>query len=261
MKTIVKGRPVKRRGFTLVEILIAAVIMAITGGAVLTIFSQSTNTLRRADARREFRFYLREILAHVNRQSLHKLFYHYAPSEARAASPDLNSRLLGSLAVYDEKGVMENPVDEMSNPLGFTQAFVTQMVQEKLRAQIEFNFLAREDDLKVDETGKPDKQVGILHMQAGTVHIALYQTIEYDDGTQDEELVAEIDQPIMCPAIVGRPGLKLSSCPAINQRVKCAYLPILAQVEGFAMPAKEEASCSTPDMQVTPAQVTLEENT
>jgi hypothetical protein len=63
--------------------------------------SQSTNSLRRTDAKREYRFYLREILAHVNRQSLHKLFYHYASPAARAASASLNSRLLGSLAVYD----------------------------------------------------------------------------------------------------------------------------------------------------------------
>jgi hypothetical protein len=156
---------------------------------------------------------------------------------------------------------MLNPVDEMSNPLGFTQAFISQLVKENLRAQVEYYFLRREADLKIDEKGKPDKQIGILHMQAGTVHIELFETVEGPDGSLDEVKVAEIDQPIMCPAIVGRPGLKLSSCPAINQRVKCAYLPILAQIEGFPMPEREETVCSRPEYQVTPSQVTLEENT
>lgn len=244
-----------RRGFSLIEVLIAAIILAVVGVGVLSIFSTSTRGIQRTDVRRENRFYLNEILAHVNRQSLHKLFFHYAGSDAARAQ--LNSTLLGNLCVYDGSGIMVNPEDEMSNPLGFTQAFITQLFNEKLRGKIIFEFLTRED-LKIDEDGKASPEVGILHMQAGKARIELWQ--EYDD--RPDELAAVVEQPIMCPAIVGRPGLKLSSCPAINQRVKCAYLPILSAQEGFTVPEVDERKCRQPEYQGLDAKkVTLDENT
>lgn len=251
----------RRRGFSLIEVLIAAIILAMCGVAVLTIFSGSTNAIKRTDARREYRFYLREILAHVNRQSLHKLFFHYPSQEARQASGgELNSTLLGALAVYDQNGVMQNPQDEMSNPLGFTQAFITQFHNEKLSADIQFDFIPR-NALGIGDDGKASKEVGILHMQAGDVEVILKQDFVLSDGSTETEEVARIRQPILCPAIVGRPGLKLSSCPAINQKVMCAYLPILARAEGFGMPQDIQNTCDNQYPDVDARTVTLDENT
>jgi hypothetical protein len=38
-------------------------------------------------------------------------------------------------------------------------------------------------------------------------------------------------EPIMCPAIVGRPGMNPSSCPADNPMVRRKYGPLLARRE------------------------------
>jgi prepilin-type N-terminal cleavage/methylation domain-containing protein len=242
-----------RGGFSLIEVLIAAVIMAIAGVGVMTIFSQSSKSLGKSDAKREYRFYLREVLAHVNRQSLHKLYFHYAEDDAGG---QLNSRLLGALALVDADGNMIDPQEEMTNPLGFTQAFMLQMHQEKLRGEIEFRFLERINELGY-EAGEdlPSAQVGILHMQAGVAQVRMYQTFVYPDGSEEEREVAVVEQPIMCPAIVGRPGLKRSSCPAVNEDVQCAYLPILAAQENFEIPTSIENTCQNNTK--TPEEVTL----
>jgi hypothetical protein len=47
--------------------------------------------------------------------------------------------------------------------------------------------------------------------------------------TQEKEAVET--QTIMCPAVVGRPGLKLQSCPALNKDVFDIYAPLLDQYE------------------------------
>lgn len=249
-----------RSGFSLIEILIAAVVLAIAGVGVLSIFSQSSKSLDKADAKREYRFYLREILAHVNRQSLHKLYFHYYKADG-TPNPALNSTLLGALAVVDGDGNMVDPETEMANPLGFTQGFMKQLHVEKLRGEIEFRFLKRIDELGY-EPGRdiPSADKGILHMQAGLATVRLYQTFtDPSDGSESDEVVAEIEQPIMCPAIVGRPGLKRSSCPAVAENVRCAYLPILAAEEGFEIPTSIENQCA--DNDATPAEVTLSEAT
>ncbi len=251
----------RRQGLSLIEILIASVILAIAGIGIMTIFSTSTNTIGRTDARREYRFYLSEILAHVNRQSLHKLFFHYGPTGQRAElnSGMIESRNLGEVAVLDADGKIVNPEDEMTNPLGFTQAFVTLMHTEGLRAEITFEFLRRKDDLNIQDGKKIDIAVGIRHMQAGMATVDLFQEVTYADGSSESKPVASIAQPIMCPAIVGRPGLKLSSCPAVAPAVKCAYLPILQAIESdFSLPPNFEADCQTNHPGVTPKSVTLD---
>lgn len=215
----------QRRGVTLVEILIAAVILAICAVAVLSIYSTSTQGIQRTDERRELRSYMGEIFAHVNRCSLHQLF------DLFGEAPAAERKTLGRIALTDENGGMVNPQDDNANPLGFTEDFTKDLARAGLAAKVDFRFYSPEE-LKLDEKGNPSTDVGLMFMQAGWVTVTLI------DAENDKPL-STWKQPIMCPAIVGRPGLKLSSCPAIAPRVKCQYWPKLKAL--YNLPDMSEA--------------------
>lgn len=238
-----------RKGFSLIEILIAAVILAIVGVGVLTLFSQGTTSIVKTDISREYRFFMQNILAHVNRQSLHKLFFHFRPrGPGGITGQGLNSTLLrDEIAKVDGNNNLVNPLSEMTNPLGFTQEFMNDLKAAGLKAGIEFRFIARQD-LGTDNSG--GSPYGILHMQAGVATVYLLDR-------ETDDIVAEWNQGIMCPAIVGRPGLKMSSCPAVSTRVQCQYLPILQQFEGgFQLPDGFQNRCNRDDWKDdTPASV------
>lgn len=69
-------------------------------------------------------------------------------------------------------------------------------------------------------------------MQAGFADVTLLKLVP--NGSAKPVTVWR--QPIMCPAVVGRPGLKLSSCPAISPKVKEKYGPLLAKREAALDP-------------------------
>lgn len=234
-----------RRGTTLVEILIAAVILSIAGVAVLGIFSQSTRSIKGTDMRREERFFLQSILSHVNRVSLHELWDHYGPEGAGPPRP-----LLGSLALVGSDGKLADPTSPTANPLGFTNEFLTELFGAGLKARIDFEFYTRAE---LNTNGDvPDPEYGLLHMQAGYVTLYLFNMEDGEDpGAPPPQPVdnprnyaAAWRQPIMCPAIVGRPGLKLSSCPAIAPVTKCRYGPVLAGYEGYEWTQDDIDECN-----------------
>ncbi len=232
-----------RQGLTLIEVLIAAVILAIAGVAVLAIFSGSAKGIQTTDLRREERFFLNAINAHVNRVSLHTLWDHYGPA---GVGPE--RKLGGALALVDGEGKLTAPDDPESNPLGFTQDFLTDLQGAGLSARIDFDFYTRAE-LNYDPEGNPHPELGLLHMQAGYATLYLFARKDGADpgapppDPASERWQAAWRQPIMCPAIVGRPGLKLSSCPAVAPPVKCRYGPLLAAKEGFEWTRKDQEDC------------------
>lgn len=227
-----------RRGLSLLEVLVAAVILAIVGVGVLQVFSSSTRTIVAADARTELGFYLQTILRHVQSQSLHPLWDNYGPEGVGPPRP-----LLGRLALLDDDGQLAAPDDPAANPLGLPQSFLDELRRAGLDARISFDFFTRDElgiTAEVDEDGRTRTAIGsgLLHMQAGRVDISLLDS--EDDATP---VLASIRQPIICPQIVGKPGIKLSSCPAVNPRVRCVYQPMLAQVEGYDWTDEDLAAC------------------
>ena len=129
-----------KRGFTLVEILIASIILAIAGVAVLNIFSQSGKGIMKTDERRELRFYLREVLNHVNRQPLHKLWDHFGPEGAGPTRP-----LAGAICLINGSGNIVRPHKVESNPLGVTQGLVNDLRRDQIEVRIVFDFFRRAD--------------------------------------------------------------------------------------------------------------------
>lgn len=206
-----------RRGLSLTEVLVAAVILAAVGIPVFSVFLQSKRSISRTDTRREVRFFIKEIMAHINRHSLHDLWDNFGPA------PYSPAKMLGQIALRDAAGKLLP--DPEANPLGFTQDFLDDLRREGYDGQVKFEFYTREE-LRIRPDDSADPEIGLLHMQAGWAEVSLL-----DITKEDRPRIAVWKQPIMCPAIVGRPGLKLSSCPAIQKAVKEQYGPLLAQRE------------------------------
>lgn len=230
------GAP-RRRGITLIEVLIAAVILALCAVPVIAIFIQGKQGIVRTDDRRRARFYLNEILARVNRVSLHTLWNYFGPKGYNVnggANPQIGfsgptGKFRDRIAEFDASTgqIFPGPPGQV-NPLGFTADFLQDLTRAKYDAQITFDFFSKKG-LNVTTPdgggiGVPDRNIGIMHMQAGFVVVTLVNR-----DTQEKEAVET--QTIMCPAVVGRPGLKLQSCPALNKDVFDVYDPLLAQYE------------------------------
>lgn len=222
----------RRVGMSLTEVMVAVAIMAVVSIPVIGIYMQSTTTLGKTDTRREIRFYIQEILAHANRSSLHELFDNFGPSGFGKYGGKMKDRI----AEVDPStsAVLSNPA---ANPLRFTSDFMQDMKRDGYDARLHFEFYPRKalgiDPPEFDENnpsgGKASPKFGILHMQAGevTVKILSLEKLKENGGNEDDSVVARWVQPIMCPAIVGRPGLQLKSCPAIAPDVMKEYGPVL----------------------------------
>jgi hypothetical protein len=238
---------VKRQtcGFSLVETCIAVLILASVGVPVLSLFTQSSSAITRTDSRREARYYLQEIVAHSTRQSLHTLWSYFGPrgydlpgkitlegGELLELSPSgVSGQMADEIAVLDpETGLPASPAD---NPLGFTDEFLKSLARDGYQGKVHFEFFTRKElGLAPLDRAKPLKKdkaspYGILHMQAGWLQVQLLD-IRADGAPK---IAAQWKQPLMCPAIVGRGGLKLSSCPAIAPQVRKAFAPIVADAE------------------------------
>jgi hypothetical protein len=224
----------KAFGMSLVEILVGVAILTAVGIPMLNMFTQSRDSLARSDRRRECRYYVREIFSLLDRQSLHDLWQFFGPGEVvgYGVAGKLKHRLLGAT------GNLQN-MDPEQNPLGCTPEFIQEMNQDHLDARIFFEFYTRKE-LEVSPAlyspqipDQPSPKYGILHMQAGWAEVYLLDRLklEKNGGNEEAAVLAHWKQPMMCPAIVGRPGLKFSSCPAVNEAVRRKYEPLLRRRE------------------------------
>jgi hypothetical protein len=222
--------------FSLTEILIAAVILACCGVPVIGIFIGSKDAITRTDTARDARYFITEIFAHAERQSLHDLFDNYGPGEVVPEA----GRMKHELAKYDPKTGKVLGNANQANPLGFQESFLHELTVAGFHAKLYFEFYTRKEleiEPQIPDLKKQDiasARYGILHMQAGYATVRLFRLDALAKGAdEDSALANEWMQPIMCPAVVGRPGLKLSSCPAVDRTMRRHYLPILARREAL----------------------------
>jgi prepilin-type N-terminal cleavage/methylation domain-containing protein len=224
-----------RRGFSLTEILIGTVILAVVGVPMLGVFISSKHNVKRTDARREVRFYMQKIFDHLNRQPLHDLWKNFGPGEV--VGFDAAGRMRHRIAEYDARSGRITG----DNPLGFTAEFVQEMLRDGYEARVFFEFFTRKE-LEITPAqyrpGVPDNPSplwGILHMQAGWAQVYLLdrEKLRTNGGNEAQSVIGQWKEPIMCPAIVGRPGLKLAGCPAVNPDVRAVYEPLLRRREAL----------------------------
>jgi prepilin-type N-terminal cleavage/methylation domain-containing protein len=225
----------KRHAFTLIEILIGTAILGVVGVPILSVFLTSKDAVSRTDTRRAARYYIREIYAHLGRQSLHDLWKYCGPGEV--VGFDVAGQLKHHLAEFDANTGRVTG----RNPLGFGEAFLKEMTQDGYDARVFFEFYTRRE-LEITPLvynrraqDKPSPKYGILHMQAGwaSVYILDRKKLKKFGGNDEKAVIANWKEPIMCPAIVGRPGLKLSGCPAVNVTVREEYGPLLQRREAL----------------------------
>ena len=230
------SKTIARGAFSLTEILIAAVILALVGVPVIGIFMGSKDAITRTDTARDARYFVNEIFAHAERQSLHELWDNFGPGEVIPEA----GKMKHEIALYEPKTGKVTGQPNAANPLGFQESFLQEMTRAGFKAKLYFEFYSRRDLEVEPQIPDPRKQdiasarYGILHMQAGYATVRLFKLESLSKGADDETaLNTEWMQPIMCPAVVGRPGLKLSSCPAVDRKVRAKYLPLLMQREAL----------------------------
>ena len=218
----------EKRGLTLTEVLIATVIMVLVSIPVIGLFMSSKQSITRTDTRREKRHFLGEILGRAQKHSLHVLWRYFGPGFVGGlenecgwirdgiAITDTNGKLLPRPNIVKLQKSQMDP-----NPLGFTQDFMDDMRVAKYEARIRFEFYRR-DRLGVTPPaytpGEKVRQlavgpIGVHHLQAGVIAIGVRSTDPKEDQTPEVWVV-----PMMCPAIVGRPGLKMEGCPALQDK-------------------------------------------
>ena len=224
-----------RDGFSLSEVMIAMVLLVLAAIPVMAVFQGSKQSITRADERREKRYFLNELVARAQRHSLQTLWDAFGPYFAGGA----NCGYMRDRVVEIDGGgnivAGAGTASKMPNPLGLTQDFVDDMKYAGYEARMRFEFYPR-DLLGVKSAG-PNPTVfnpngkdipgpyGLLHMQAGFLLLAIRSIADHEDNTTWRV-------PMMCPAIVGRPGLKMEGCPALDTDKRKDYGPRILAREG-----------------------------
>lgn len=216
---------------TLVELVVGTAILMICALPALALFTTSNRTLERTDERRAAYFHIDQVFAKLNRTSLHFLWDNFGPPEFAGAG-----KMRDRVAETDQNGkLLASPG---ANPLGFSQDFLEDLVRDDYEVRIRFEFFSK-GALRSQNTlffDKADSKIGILHMQAGWARVSLLDRKALMQG--QTVTVAHQVRVIMCPAIVGRPGMKLASCPALSTLVKAKY--------GGLLETREQALGSNP---------------
>ena len=216
------------KGVTLTEILIATVIMTLVSIPVIGLFMTSKQSISRTDTRREKRYFLNEMLGRAQKHSLHVLWRYFGPYYAGGLDNECGW-MRNDIALVDGSGRLLPRPDNVGlqpngakdpNPLGFTQDFMDDLKYANYEARVRFEFYKRSDlqcDPPAFQSGEKVAKVkpgpyGVHHLQAGIITLGVRSKDPNDDQTPEIWSV-----PIMCPAIVGRPGLKMEGCPALSE--------------------------------------------
>jgi hypothetical protein len=216
----------QKGGLTLSEILIATVIMVLVSIPVIGLFLTSKQTITRTDTRREKRYFLSEILGRAQKHSLHVLWRYFGPGFVGGMENECGW-VRDGIAITDTAGkllprpnIVKLQKSQMDpNPLGFTQDFMDDLRVAGYEARVRFEFYRRNKLGVTPAAYAPGEKVrqlavgelGVHHLQAGVIAIGVRSKDPREDRTPEIWIV-----PMMCPAIVGRPGLKMEGCPALQ---------------------------------------------
>ncbi|MBI4872763.1 MAG: hypothetical protein HY814_14495 [Candidatus Riflebacteria bacterium] len=202
-----RGRPA-RTATTLLEVLISAVILTLIVVPISLLLSQSTRAVQNTDLNREVRGLMDEVMQRVESTDLTKLW------DSFGIDPKSPTRFDGKLVNLPGGSVTpEALADDAANPLHINQEIVERLGELGLSTDLKFRFMTR-TELGVDPSNRLKSSSGIMHLQAGVVTLTFAGKV--GKKTIDEELA----KPIYCPMILGRPGLLLSQCPAVDPKLR-----------------------------------------
>lgn len=189
-----------RAGMTLLEVAAAAFFLALLSAPTLQVITGAGRSVQRTDARRETRHLLRQVLERIEAADFLVLYDNFG------VEPDSSNRMVTGIG------------DDTRNPLLLTKQLRERMDELGWEVSLRFRFMTR-DELGVDPDNPMRSDTGILHLQGA--HIEL--TVDAPGRPR-----AVVKKPLYCPLILGRPGLMVSQCPALNpglQRDLFARIP------------------------------------
>lgn len=181
----------ERRGFTLLEILIAAVVFTVASVPLLLLFNSTSRQVKGLDRRAEIRAITQQVLGRVESMDFVTLHDNFG------VEPEAPGRLVGKLT------------DGARNPLMLERGWMDRLDELGLSGSLEFRFMTK-SELGVDPANPLKSTSGLLHLQAGVIVFRI-------QGTGYDETVRK---PVYCPMILGRPGLLLNQCPAVNKALR-----------------------------------------
>lgn len=194
----------QRKGFSILELVISAAILGLLSVPIWNLLNASSRGIRKVDQVKIARFTMREILSRVESADFVTL-YRYFGRNGNANSP---TRIAG----LGEPG--DNPE---KNPLMLSAQLFDTMKQKGWSARVDFRFMTKDEIREIPSPGGSDvfasSESGILHLQGGFLELEM----------SGPEIGSQIvRRPLYCPLILGRPGLMLSQCPALNAGLKRA---------------------------------------
>lgn len=189
-----------RSGLTLVELLIASVILVIIAGPMGVLLWQSNQGVRSADRAREARSVIEQLLLHVESTDFVTLYKNFG----WGLQPEVGQ-------VPESPDAMRTSlVTAGHDPLCLGESLVGDLERGRWKATLQFRFLTKTE---VEQIDRVKSRSGILHLQAGVICLTL-------TGENPRDPQEEIRQILYCPMILGRPGLLLKQCPAVNPALR-----------------------------------------
>jgi hypothetical protein len=193
----------------LIEVSMAAFFLALLSVAVWGFLGVSNRTVRRTDVRRETRFLMLQILDRVESADFVVLYQNFG------VQPPSPSRIAVGLGP--------------NNPLNVDESVVERLAELKWDVKVLFRFMTRAelgagpnqalastdvDDIEQGQRGNrlAPTESGVLPYQGAVIELRLEPRA--DSPQQLPPYV--IRKPVYCPLILGRPGLTLAQCPALN---------------------------------------------
>lgn len=188
------------RGTTLLEVLIAAAILSVVVVSVFSLLWTSKSSIDHADQNRESRFIADLLLGHAENSDFVVLFKTFG-----SRFPECPECLQGS----DNDGSL-GVLRGGKNVLNVDQWVIDQLKKNDWAVDLKFRFLTRKE-LGYGSANDIKPKSGVLRFQAGVVWLRILE---------GRKVVQDLKKCIYCPMILGRPGLDLRQCPAVNPEVR-----------------------------------------
>ncbi len=179
-----------RRAFSILEVSIGAFLLAFLMVPTWNMLQGAGKSIERTDQRRMTRFLANQILERVE--------------------------AVDFMVLYNEFKAAKNVVSG-ANPLNLSQETIDEVARQGWTVSLRFEFMTH-DELGTNPGDPMKAPKGILHLQGGHITLAIDRP-----GLPD----AVFRKPLYCPLILGRPGLLVSQCPALNAalRASLAHVP------------------------------------
>lgn len=201
----------RRSGITLLEVAVTAFLLAMMAVPIWGLLQTSSRGIRRVDERKEARYLVQEVMNRVESADFIVLYRYFG------IEPNSSQRIQVGLTAGSE------------NPLQVPQHVLDSLKQRGWQVALTFRFMTKEEVgwkgiQSAATAGSADPEAskgsaelfaatssGIQHLQGGFLDLQVS-----GPGLRTQQ----IRRPIYCPLILGRPGLMVSQCPALNPAVK-----------------------------------------